>query len=102
MDNLGYPHEAGHRGVSTSIEAVEAINPRLGNLQHRVLDDIRAAGLNGRTSRECAASTGLDYDSCQPRISELRRMGKVRDGGNRRLNGTGKRAICWIATGGGE
>ena len=102
MDNLGYPHEAGHRGVSTSIEAVEAINPRLGNLQQKVLADIRAAGAVGRTSRECAASIGLDYDSVQPRISELRRMAKVRDSGFRRLNGTGKRAICWIATGGGE
>jgi len=102
MADLGYPHSAGHRGVSTSIEAVEAINPHLGNLQSKVFADIKASGLSGRTSRECSASLGLDYDSVQPRISELRRMGKVRDSGFRRPNGTGKRAICWIATGGGE
>ena len=98
-----YPYtEAGHRGVETSIAAADALKDHLGNLQLKVLADVRAAGAEGRTSRECAASTGLEYDSCQPRLSELRRMGKIRDSGLRRLNATGKKAICWVAIGGAE
>ena len=45
-----------------------------------------------------AARLEMDRWSIQPRTSELRRKGLIRDSGRRRPNATGKRAIVWIAS----
>jgi hypothetical protein len=38
----------------------------------------------------------MDRWSIQPRTSELRRKGLIRDSGKRRQNATGKSAIVWV------
>jgi CRP-like cAMP-binding protein len=97
MSGLDYPIEPGHRGISTSIEAAEAIAPSIGRLQRIVLSAIGDAGFRGLTSQELADLTGIDFGSVQPRTSELRRLGLISDSGDRRRNRNGKRAIVWIA-----
>lgn len=92
-----YPDAPGHRGVETSIAAAVDIAPKLGNLQRQALAAIRDAGSYGLTADELAAKLGLDRWSIQPRTSELKRKGSIRDSGNRRHNCTGKMAIVWIA-----
>jgi len=92
-----YPDASGHRGMETSVAAAVALSPSLGRLQHMVLDVIRAAGMRGLTADELAASLGMSCWSIQPRISELKREGLIRDSHQRRLNVTGKEAIVWVA-----
>ena len=92
-----YPDTPGHRNVDTSIAAANALAPKLGRLQRMAEAAIREAGLYGLTADERAARLGMDRWSIQPRTSELRRKGLIRDSGLRRPNATGKQAIVWIA-----
>ena len=92
-----YPDAPGHRNVETSIAAADAIAPKLGRLQRMAEGAIRDAGKHGLTADELAAWLDMDRWSIQPRTSELRRKGLIRDSGQRRPNSTGKLAIVWIA-----
>ncbi len=92
-----YPDAPGHRNVDTSIAAATALAPKLGRLQRMAETAIRNAGQYGLTADELAARLGMDRWSIQPRTSELRRKGLIRDSGLRRPNATGKQAIVWIA-----
>lgn len=92
-----YPNAPGHRHVDTSIAAADALAPKLGRLQFMAAAAIGDAGAHGLTADELAARLGLDRWSIQPRTSELRRKGLIRDSGQRRPNATGKLAIVWTA-----
>jgi hypothetical protein len=92
-----YPDAPGHRNVDTSIAAATALASKLGRLQRMAETAIRDAGQYGLTADELAARLGMDRWSIQPRTSELRRKGLIRDSGLRRPNATGKQAIVWIA-----
>ncbi|MBX9644927.1 MAG: MarR family transcriptional regulator [Novosphingobium sp.] len=91
-----YPDAPGHRNAETSIAAANALAPKLGRLQRMAVRAIRDAGENGLTADELAARLGLDRWSIQPRTSELKRKGLIRDSGQRRPNCTGKLAIVWV------
>lgn len=93
-----YPHAAGHRGIDTSALAAEAIEISVGRLQRVALRAIRAAGGRGLTTNELVAAVRISRDSIQPRTSELREMGFIRDSGARRRNANGKSAIVWVAS----
>ena len=92
-----YPNAPGHRNVDTSMAAADALAPKLGRLQRMAETAIRDAGLRGLTADELAARLGMDRWSIQPRTTELRRKGLIRDSGTRRPNATGKQAIVWTA-----
>lgn len=92
-----YPDAPGHRGVETSIAAAQALAPKLGPLQRMAEKAIREAGKGGLTADELAERLDKDRYSIQPRTSELRRKGLIRDSGQRRKNRTGKQAIVWVA-----
>lgn len=92
-----YPDAPGHRNVDTSVAAADALAPSLGRLQRMALDSIRDAGWVGFTADELAACLDMDRWSIQPRTSELKRKGLIRDSGERRPNITGKLAIVWVA-----
>ena len=92
-----YPDAPGHRNVDTSIAAADALAPKLGRLQRMAEDAIRDAGWLGLTADELAARLNMDRWSIQPRTSELKRKGLIRDSGQRRPNRTGKKAIVWTA-----
>ena len=91
-----YPDAPGHRNVETSVAAADALAPKLGRLQRMAEGAIREAGWLGLTADELAERLGMDRWSIQPRTSELKRKGLIRDSGQRRPNSTGKRAIVWI------
>ncbi len=92
-----YPNAPGHRNVDTSVAAAAALAPKLGRLQRMAEAAIRDAGTRGLTTDELAARLSMDRWSIQPRTSELRRKGRIRDSGQRRANCTGKLAIVWTA-----
>lgn len=68
-----YPDSPGHRGVETSIEAADAVAPKLARLQRLALDAIARHGIAGLTTDELAEELKLDRSSIQPRTSELSR-----------------------------
>ena len=94
---MSYPDAPGHRNVETSIAAADALAPKLGRLQLLAKSAICDAGTQGLTADELAARLDMDRWSIQPRTSELKRKGLIRDSGQRRPNATGKLAIVWIA-----
>ena len=98
MDNQEgtYPHSPGHRGVDTSIEAAGSIARKLGRLQAITHKAISLTGHRGATSHELCDRLDIANTSIQPRISELRRMGRIKDSGQRRRNASGVSAIVWI------
>lgn len=93
-----YPDAPGHRNVDTSLAAADALAGQLGRLQRIALNAIRAADLSGLTADELALALSMERWSIQPRTTELKRKGLVRDSGLRRPNATGKMAIVWIAS----
>lgn len=92
-----YPHTPGHRGVDTSMEAAEAMQPHVGRIQRMVLAAVTDAGEKGLTSEECCGVLGLDRWTVQPRTTELKLKGFIRPSGEKRFNSTGKRARVWVA-----
>ncbi|MFM7011184.1 MAG: hypothetical protein ACKO0Z_17980 [Betaproteobacteria bacterium] len=92
-----YPDAPGHRNVETSIAAADAIALKLGRLQRMAQTAIRDAGSSGLTADELASRLDMDRWSIQPRTSELKHKGLIRDSGQRRKNSTGKMAIVWVA-----
>ena len=94
---MSYPNAPGHRNVETSVAAADALAPKLGRLQQMAKSAICDAGTQGLTADELSARLDMDRWSIQPRTSELKRKGLIRDSGQRRRNATGKLAIVWIA-----
>lgn len=92
-DLFAYPHEPGAQDRDTSREAAEAMAPTAPQLRARALAVLERS--NGLTADEVAGRLGLSILSIRPRVTELSRLGKVRDSGIRRHNASGKRAIVW-------
>lgn len=92
-----YPDAPGHRNVDTSTAAADALAPKLGRLQRMAETAIREAGWLGLTADELAERLGMERWSVQPRTSELKRKGLIRDSGLRKRNASGKHAIVWVA-----
>lgn len=84
-----YPVSAGFKGTDTSRAAAETINASV--LRGKVLDAYRRFG--PMTADQCAEALRIDRLSIRPRCSELKRLGKLRDTGNRAPNDSGKSAV---------
>lgn len=84
-----YPIRAGFKGAETSRAAAESINASV--LRGKVLDAYRRFG--PMTADQCAEALRIDRLSIRPRCSELKRLGKLRDTGNRAPNDSGKSAV---------
>lgn len=93
----GCPFAASPGATDTSAAAAQAIDMSVGYLQRVALRAIRDAGDRGLTTNELAALVPIGRESIQPRTSELRSMGLIKDIGARRLNANGKKAIVWVA-----
>jgi len=92
-----YPMTPGHRGVSSSIEAAEKIKPKVGGMRGRVYGIIKLCGEEGTTVEELCAFMKLEAKHVQPRVSELRKLGKVIDSGLKRKSESGVSVIVWKA-----
>ena len=97
MMSAAYPYSPAPGQTDTSAAAAEGIAPSVGRLQQIALAAVRGAGSWGLTTQELAEQTNVDFSSIQPRTSELRRLGLIRDSGRRRPNRSGKRTIVWEA-----
>jgi len=91
---MTYPHTAGHAPVDTSIEAAEQIDAA--TLRRQVVA-VMARWPEGLTADEVAAVLGRDRLAIRPRLSELKRLGLVRDSGQLRKNRSGRNAAVMVA-----
>lgn len=82
-----YPDQPGHQHTDTSVLAGQSIAPYAVRLRGECLRLLRKRG--PLTSDEIAEALNLSILSVRPRITELRRMGQVRDTGLRRPSSTG-------------
>lgn len=87
----------GRSGKRPARGLVKPIDIAVTRLQRIALTAIRAARGRGLTTHELAAVVNIHRDAIQPRTSELRKLGLIRDSGGRRQNFSGKFAIVWVA-----
>jgi len=87
-----YPRVAGWKSTDTSRAAAADIEDDAATIRGKVVVVLRRGPL---TADETAARLGMGLLSVRPRLSELRRMGRIDDTGFRRPNASGKQAIVW-------
>ena len=92
-ERASYPDTPGSKGTDTSAEAAEVVCPKVATLRADCLAMLMNRG--PMTADECAGHIGVGILSIRPRFSELKRMGRISDTGERRSNYSGRRAIVW-------
>jgi predicted ArsR family transcriptional regulator len=86
----------GFQSTDTSLSAALQAEHRAPNLREDVLHYLRMIERPASTN-DIAEALGRPYPSIQPRLSELREQGKVRDSGQRGLTEYGRPCILWQA-----
>ena len=93
---MSYPQDPGYQNTDTSKAAAVAMKPKVHTVREQVLGCIQMDTRGGLTTFEIAARLHKSYRTVQPRTSELRASGKIKDTGARRKDPeTGKLAIVW-------
>ena len=90
---MTYPHTAGAALVDTSIDAAEQIDAS--TLRREVLR-VLYRWPEGLTADEVATVMRRDPLAIRPRVTELKRLGCVRDSGVRRKNRSGRNAAVMV------
>jgi len=93
---LVYPDAAGFKEKGgASQEAAARLNPVLKKNQQEALDAFHRAA-RPVTADELAELMGKTIVSVRPRVSELRRLGKIVSTGERRASSFGQPATVWM------
>lgn len=90
-----YPSEPGFKKRGTSAQAAREMRKAAPTLRDRALEVLQNYAMN---ADEIAHALGVSPLAIRPRITELLKMGKIRDTGNTRTNDSGKLATVWAAT----
>lgn len=93
MNTLTYPIHPGAKVSGASQDAADNIAEHAMTLRDRV-DGLFDEGQE-RTADECAELLGQDILSVRPRLSELRRLGRIEETDERRTNKSGMTATVW-------
>jgi len=90
-----YPARPGFvRDSDTSREAADSVEQHVSELCGRVLAVIGRS--DGATCDEVEATLDLRHQTASARIREMFLAGKIRDGCERRLTRSGRRATVWV------
>jgi hypothetical protein len=82
----------------TSVAAAREIAGTAATLRRQVLRFLVAMGTDGATDDEIQRNLGMQGSTERPRRIELVESGHVEDLGERRLTGSGRKAVVWFAT----
>ena len=93
-DLFSYPSHPGFKVHGTSEEAATAMEGRADTLRRRAYNFLLMQDL---TADEVANAMEESVLAVRPRITELRRMGRIEPTGTRRKNASGMSAIVWRA-----
>ncbi len=94
MSELIYPDAPGFKVAGPSEDAALIMRGSAAKLRASVLARIRECP-GGATADEIAAHLELSVLSVRPRVSELKRAGKIKQTGARRKNESGMTATVW-------
>src|SRR5690349_15187241 len=89
-----YPQSPGWKNRATSFHAAEDMKTRAPTLRDLCLSQL---ALSPATADQVAAQLGKSVLSIRPRITELARLGFIRDTGRTAANESGKQAVIWCA-----
>ena len=90
-----YPEQPGYKAEGTSADAAQSV--RLVASKGRLACMRALIKFGPMTADEVAAHLGMDRLYIRPRMSELVRMGSIRETGERRKNISGRSAaVMWI------
>lgn len=93
MTDDTYPNAPGHANTDTSKEAAELVRPKAAYVKRKVLEALEGGP---KTTMQIAHACRMRYETCQPRTSELSRMGLIVDSGERGMSrDPRKNAIIW-------
>lgn len=84
-----------HGAEPTSAAAGHGVRHYATTLREEVLAVIAAAGPDGLTADHAARLLGASVLAVRPRVSELKRLGRIEATGERRRNASGMRAAVW-------
>lgn len=89
-----YPDAPGYRATDTSEAAAEAMKPKMSVLRQMVLSALETRPM---TTMEIAHHIKQRYEATQPRTSELKDIGLIKDSGDRGISrDPRKKAIVWM------
>lgn len=85
----------------TSRKAAADITPKVGSMRWRVLEAIRQSP-DGLSAEQVEHAAGLSGNTVRPRLVELREAGLIADSGRKIKTQSGKEAVVWVASKGGQ
>lgn len=94
MSELIYPDAPGFKVSGPSEQAAEAMGGAANKMRAAVLAQF-AQYPGGATADEVAKDLNLSVLSVRPRVSELKRLGEIKQTGGRRKNESGMTATVW-------
>lgn len=94
MSELIYPDAPGFKASGPSEQAAKSISGTANKMRAAVLAKL-AQYPAGATADEVAKDLNLSVLSVRPRVSELKRTGKIKQTGARRRNESGMTATVW-------
>jgi predicted ArsR family transcriptional regulator len=94
MSELIYPDAPGFKVSGPSEQAAEAICGNASKVRAAVFAQLGTYP-GGATADEVARDLNLSVLSVRPRVSELKRTGKIKETGARRKNDSGMTATVW-------
>jgi hypothetical protein len=101
FDRSSYPAAPGFKGaVETGKDAAAAIAPSASRLRDLCVAEF-SNFRSGLTADEVADMLRMSVLAIRPRVSELRREGRIKDAGVRRPNASGRSAAVWVLSEGG-
>jgi predicted ArsR family transcriptional regulator len=94
MSELIYPDAPGFKAHGPSEQAAQVVGMTASKMRAAVLAQF-AQYPGGATADEVAKDLNLSVLSVRPRVSELKRTGKIKQTGARRKNESGMTATVW-------
>lgn len=92
MDLFDYPASPGFKEATTSRDAAVSMKAQAPRLQDKCCQALRSGPA---TADEIAERIGCSILAVRPRITELHRLGKIAETGERRSNYSGRQAKVW-------
>ena len=90
-----YPNVAGHRGVRTSIQSAEEINPHISRIKKMIAIELESVFPNGLTGTELALRLKKNILTIRPRTTEMKLLGIIMDTEKTKKNDAGKPEIIY-------
>ncbi len=87
---------AHQRHSPTSKAAAEAIKPRVGPLQAKILAYLQRWGVTGATDEEIQDYLDMPANTQRPRRRELQNMKLIENSGKTRATRSGRQAVVWV------